>query len=157
MNLKWKKVIAREILILTCLFVIFFLTYGGLTILNNKTDYNRKVLTNKKLSLETTLDSIVKLPWNLNWYNSKPKIGQVYNESNMPNSNLEYSKRNSKDSLRILDLTTKIELNKKAAANLSNFDTNSILIKLSVIFLLIVYPFRGLILLLKWSIKTIKE
>ena len=157
MDLKRKKVIAREILILSSIISIILLAYGGLTILNKKTDSNRKVLTNEKLIIENTLDSIIKLPWNLNWDKTTPEIGKVYNESNSPNVNLEYSPKNSKDSLTIIDLTTKLELNKKATSNLSNFETFSILRQLTIVLLLFVYPFRGLILLIRWSIKTVKE
>lgn len=157
MNWKRKKVIAREILILSCIIAIILLTFGGLTLANNKTDKNRQVLTEEKLTLETTLDSIIKLPWNLNWDKAKPEIGQVYNESNSPDEGLEYSKKNSKDSIKILVLTTKLELNKKTTNNLSNFDTISIVRQLIIIILFIVYPLRGLIFLLRWSIKTIKD
>jgi|688.fasta_scaffold1364237_1 hypothetical protein len=157
MDLKIKKIIAREIIILSCIITIILITYGGLKISNNKTDNNRQALTNEKLTFEAKLDSIIKLPWNLNWDKTKPQVGQVYNESNSPNPDLEYSKRNSNDSITIIDLTSKLELNKKETSNLSNFDTNSILRQLSIIILLIAYPLRGLILLLRWSVKTIKE
>jgi hypothetical protein len=155
MNLKIKKLIAREIIILSCIIVIIFITYDGLKIMNNKTDNNRYIFTSEKLKLETTLDSIIKFPWNLNWEKIQPETGKVYYKHNSPNINLEYSKRNSIDSVKIFSLITKHEHKKKDIENLSNFDINSILQQLSIILLLVAYPLRGLIMILRWSIKTI--
>lgn len=134
MNLNKKK-LAREILFLYGIIAIFFITYGILILVNTKVDNNRQVLRNEKLALVTKLDSIYKLPWNREWG----------------------SKRSSNDSLIILDLTSKLKFNIKETSKLSNFDNISILRQLCIILFLIAYPIRGLILLLLWSVKTIKE
>ncbi len=137
--------------------ITILIVYGVLKIVNINLDSNRKVLTNEKLLYENKLDSIINLPWNLKWNKTQPDIGQVYNKSNLPNPDLEYTMRNSNDSITIINLRHKLELNKESIRNISNFDTNAILLKLCGILLFIIYPLRGLILLLIWSIKIIKE
>lgn len=121
-------------------------------------DSEREVLISERKVLDVKLDSILRLSWNLNWGNNKPEVGQIYNESNSPEPDIEYSRKNPKsDSSLIIDLTNKIEAYKLKVTYLNNIDTNSIISKIIVFVIFAVYPLRGLIQLLIWSIKTLKK
>jgi len=82
------------------------------------------------------------------------------NYNKIPNSfqqfNLLYF--NSKNELEISNLKNKISLLQNSILKIENYNNNTNLIfyRFSGLLFLFVYPFRFIILLLKWSIKTLK-
>ena len=158
MNLKTKKLIARETIIIFCIAFVALITFCVIKIQNSRIDSKREILISESKALNVELDSILRLPWNLNWGGNKPQIGQAYNESNSPEPDFEYSKKNSKtDSSLIVDLGNRIEVYKLRVINLNNIDANSVITQIIFFVIIAVYPLRGLILLLIWSIKTLKK
>jgi hypothetical protein len=154
MDLKRKKIIAKEIIIFSFMTVIMISVYVSLKIVNHNINDKRQVLKDKKLIIETELDSVVKLPWNLNWNKLiMPKVGLP----SPPSLDILYSKTYSPDSSKIKNLIDKLESNRKEINKLSNLNTNQLVKKFCIILLIIIYPFRGLIYLLKWSIKTLND
>lgn len=57
----------------------------------------------------------------------------------------------------MIDLINKLQSNERAIKNIQHLDKVQILGTLTLILLLIVYPIRGLILLIVWSIRIVKE
>jgi hypothetical protein len=218
MDLKRKKIIAKEVLILSSVIAIVFIFYGVLMIVENKRETKLQDLTNEQVKINLKIDSVklnisyqipdsysdanpfnVQLPplpkgFKLIWDSGKVKI--LY-EATVKDFNLgtfdEFLKNMYNDSTRmvfykiastkfdlgdyntfsnkvttdirqivlknkILDsLNNKFEVNKKAIKSNTYFNYDKILRNLLLVLLFIVYPLRGLILLVNWSIKTVKE
>jgi hypothetical protein len=197
MDLKRKKIIAKEVLILSSLIAIVFITYCILWIVELDGKSRIKDLNNKNLIIKAKIDSIENRPIDLSAFdevvkNSElgipykseelppiPKGLTVVSEELPPPPPKNFTPLNDKvpsnrppiklvgiERLKkwltkadetIDSLNASLKLNNRTIKSISFFDKDEILSKLILIMLVIVYPFRGLILLVKWSIKTVKE
>ena len=202
MDLKRKKIIAKEVLILSSVIAIVFITYCILWIVELDGKSRIKDLNNENLSIKAKIDSIENRLIDLSAFDEVVKNSELsYDEFGIPiksgelpplpkgftvvseelpptppkdfthlNEKVssdrpplklvgveEYKKWLSNTTETLDSLNTSLKLNKKSIKGISYFDKDEMITKLILIILLIVYPFRGLILLVKWSIKTVKE
>jgi hypothetical protein len=153
MELKSKKVIAKEIIILACLTVLFFIFFIIIKLINHNIETKKQSLIEQNIKFEKQIDSIAKLPWNLNWNGKRIKIVTPSPSS----KDFLYRIKNSKDGSKIKLLLNKVKDNKIEIKNSFKINHNHLTKYFLYISLIIIYPLRALILLLKWSIKILKE
>jgi hypothetical protein len=152
MKLKSKKIIAREILILSCLIISFLLIFVSIKLVNLNIESKKQDLIVNKQLYEKNLDSIAELPRNLNWNNIKyDKKGIPF-----PPKDILYAKNNSKDSSKIKILLKRIQIKKTEINNLTTLNSKKIIKYLSLIVLIIIYPIRCMFYVLKWSVKIMR-
>jgi hypothetical protein len=186
MDLKRKKIIAKEVLILSCVIAIVFVFYGVLIILEFNRKNHIKTLNIEKLKLKAQIDSAEQKGIDLSPFDEVMNNAQLYKgdktssnqskeliilpkgfkldkkiSSNRPPLKLvgiEEARESLSKTIKTTDsLNLQLKLNENAIKSVFYFHKNKILVNISLILLVIVYPLRGLILLIGWSIKTVKE
>lgn len=147
-----KKIVAREILILLGALVIFGLFSLGLSLRNNYINDQLRLRNEKITKIESSIDSLIALPWNLNWEKSKPEVGQIYNEENSPPIDLEYAIANNNTIKLLYEESQSLK-----SIKTNSLDQDNIMIYFAAILFGILYLLRPIIYITFWAIKTLKK